>query len=141
VAGIAAIIKVTGAMRAGIRPATLGATDPIPEFESSPIRPLLNAEPWPDLAPRRAGISNFGFGGNNAHLVLEAHQPTGRLHAVSAPPGDETDDAPWHVQDQEIVICGVGVVRGDRRGLDALGAAAEPTDAAPVTTAVDLPLK
>ena len=123
VAGIAAIIKVAGAMREGVRPVTLNAEDPIPEFENSPLRPLLQNENWPDGAPRLAGINNFGFGGNNAHLVLEAFdqdraQP--RVPVVSEPPArGPTATPPRRDPDDDIVVCGIGVIHGDDRGLEA----------------------
>ena len=43
-------------------------------YAGGPFRVLANAEPWhrrADEAPRRAAVSGFGFGGVNAHLLLE----------------------------------------------------------------------
>ncbi len=69
--GAAAAIKVLAAMRAGVRPPTLHVDDPLPFIADSPFRLLAEAEPWACIGPRRAAINNFGFGGNNAHLLLE----------------------------------------------------------------------
>jgi acyl transferase domain-containing protein/3-hydroxymyristoyl/3-hydroxydecanoyl-(acyl carrier protein) dehydratase len=68
-AGGAAVLKVLGALRHGIRPATLGIDEPV-ELAGTPLRLLRETEDWP--GPRRAAISAFGFGGNNAHLVIDA---------------------------------------------------------------------
>ena len=105
--GAAAIIKVNGAMAEGLRPATLHAEEPLAEFEDGPLRPLLATEPWPDTATRRAGISNFGFGGNNAHLILEEYCKDAPIVAV---PSQPTADP--------IVVCGVGLIAGDAVGFD-----------------------
>lgn len=74
-AGAAGVLKVLAAMDAGIRPPTLGADEPVEALRDTPLRLLHEAEAWEGL--RRAGISAFGFGGNNAHLVLEqwTHDP------------------------------------------------------------------
>ncbi len=78
VAGGAGLLKVLGAMRAGVRPATLSADDPIGELEGSPLRLLAEPEDWP--GPRRAAVSAFGFGGANAHLIVDAWEgPAGVL--------------------------------------------------------------
>jgi len=69
--GAAGAIKVLAAMRAGIRPPTLHVDEPLPFIADSPFRLLTEAEPWVCSGPRRAAINNFGFGGNNAHLLLE----------------------------------------------------------------------
>ena len=69
--GAAGAIKVLAAMRAGVRPPTLHVDDPLPFIAESPFRLLTAAEPWECDGPRRAAINNFGFGGNNAHLLLE----------------------------------------------------------------------
>ncbi|CAB52354.1 MULTISPECIES: type I polyketide synthase [Streptomyces] len=68
-AGVAGLLKVLGAMRAGVRPATLGARRPLDALSGTPLRVLDTAEQW--AGPRRAAVSAFGFGGTNAHLLLD----------------------------------------------------------------------
>ena len=69
-AGVGGLLKVLGAMRAGIRPATLAAEEPLAELRGTGLRVLNEAEQWPGL--RRAAVSAFGFGGADAHLVVDA---------------------------------------------------------------------
>jgi acyl transferase domain-containing protein/3-hydroxymyristoyl/3-hydroxydecanoyl-(acyl carrier protein) dehydratase/1-acyl-sn-glycerol-3-phosphate acyltransferase len=85
-AGVAGLLKVLAAMEEGVRPPTLHVDAPNEALEGSPFRLLTKAEPW--VGPRRAGVSAFGFGGNNAHLIVERLEETrasGRL-AVARPP-------------------------------------------------------
>ncbi|MEV4561640.1 beta-ketoacyl synthase N-terminal-like domain-containing protein [Kitasatospora sp. NPDC049285] len=82
-AGIAGLFKVLGAMEAGIRPATLDADEPINGLAGTPLRLLRANEDWPGL--RRAAVSAFGFGGNNAHLVVDAW-PEPATAALPLPP-------------------------------------------------------
>ena len=70
-AGIAGLLKVIGAMAAGVRPPTLHAEDPLKLLEGTPLRLLREAEPWECRGVRRAAVSAFGFGGANAHLIVE----------------------------------------------------------------------
>ncbi|WP_326696263.1 beta-ketoacyl synthase N-terminal-like domain-containing protein [Streptomyces sp. NBC_01754] len=74
-AGAGGLLKVLGAMRAGVRPATLDADEPLTELHGTPLRVLGDPEPWPP-GLRRAAVSAFGFGGANAHLVLDAWDGT-----------------------------------------------------------------
>ncbi|MEV6166180.1 beta-ketoacyl synthase N-terminal-like domain-containing protein [Streptomyces sp. NPDC052052] len=81
-AGVAGLLKVLGALRAGVRPATLGAERPLEALAGTPLRVLTAPEPW--SGPRRAAVSAFGFGGTNAHLVVDL--PDGApVSAVSRP--------------------------------------------------------
>lgn len=44
----------------------------------SNLKIATSAEPWPSLPsgiPRRASVNSFGFGGSNAHVILENFQP------------------------------------------------------------------
>lgn len=82
-AGGAGLLKVLGALRAGIRPPSLCADDPIDALDGTPLRLLAEPEEWP--GPRRAGLSAFGFGGANAHLVVDGWAPDVRV-TMSAPP-------------------------------------------------------
>ncbi|HKQ31535.1 MAG TPA: beta-ketoacyl synthase N-terminal-like domain-containing protein, partial [Burkholderiales bacterium] len=86
--GAAGIIKVLQAMRSEVRPATLSALPSLDALRNTAFRVLDREEPWPRMAdaPRRAAISSFGFGGNNAHLLLEEYVPgTSYPETVRAP--------------------------------------------------------
>ncbi|MFF9689624.1 beta-ketoacyl synthase N-terminal-like domain-containing protein [Streptomyces sp. NPDC014623] len=79
-AGVGGLLKVLGAMRTGIRPATLAAEEPLTELHGTRLRVLSESEQWPGL--RRAAVSAFGFGGTNAHLIVDAWDGTGRTTAA-----------------------------------------------------------
>ncbi|MFJ8543336.1 beta-ketoacyl synthase N-terminal-like domain-containing protein [Streptomyces sp. NPDC093586] len=81
-AGAAGLLKVLGALRAGVRPATLGAERPLEALADTPLRVLTAPEPW--SGPRRAAVSAFGFGGTNAHLVVDL--PEDATATVVPPP-------------------------------------------------------
>ncbi|MCA9494182.1 MAG: polyketide synthase, partial [Myxococcales bacterium] len=83
-AGAAGLIKVLSAMEHGIRPPTLHVEDPSPALAKGPFRLVTEAEPWTSNEPRVATVSAFGFGGNNAHLVVEEHHTERKLHASVA---------------------------------------------------------
>jgi acyl transferase domain-containing protein/phosphopantetheinyl transferase len=75
-AGIAGIIKATLALYHKVLPPTLHVEEPNPEFELHKTPFYLNREtrPWMHAdrtLPRRAVVNAFGFGGINAHAILE----------------------------------------------------------------------
>ena len=89
-AGAASLIKTALALHHKVLPPILNVSEPNPKFslETSPFylntqtRPWLGGEPG---TPRRAGVSAFGFGGTNYHVVLEEYSSEGssyRLHSV-----------------------------------------------------------
>ncbi|MCN9242317.1 acyltransferase domain-containing protein [Streptomyces sp. RY43-2] len=82
-AGVAGLLKVLGALRAGVRPATLGTERPSEALTGTPLRALTAPEPWP--GPRRAAVSAFGFGGTNAHLVVDLPDGDPVVPAVPRP--------------------------------------------------------
>ncbi|MDP4181445.1 MAG: beta-ketoacyl synthase N-terminal-like domain-containing protein [Bacillota bacterium] len=72
-AGIASLIKVVLSIRERKIPPTLNCESPNPrfKFEKSPFYPNTELKEWkPRMGVRRAGISSFGFGGTNAHMIL-----------------------------------------------------------------------
>jgi 3-oxoacyl-(acyl-carrier-protein) synthase/3-hydroxymyristoyl/3-hydroxydecanoyl-(acyl carrier protein) dehydratase/1-acyl-sn-glycerol-3-phosphate acyltransferase len=69
-AGVAGLLKVLAAFEAGERPPTLATDAPIDALAGSPFRLLDRREPWASTGPRVAAVSAFGFGGNNAHLLV-----------------------------------------------------------------------
>lgn len=73
-AGIAGLIKAALAIHEAKLPPTLHCDEPRPEIEETRFRIVERAEPWErGGGPRRAGVNAFGFGGVNAHIVLEEH--------------------------------------------------------------------
>ncbi len=80
-AGGASLIKTALALHHKILPPTLNVTDPHPLLKDPNCRFYVNTEtrPWihpADASPRRAAISAFGFGGINAHVILEEYKGT-----------------------------------------------------------------
>ncbi|MET8855480.1 SDR family NAD(P)-dependent oxidoreductase [Streptomyces sp. NPDC004579] len=89
-AGLAGLIKTTLALYTGVRPPTLHLEHPNAAWaeESSPFAFHTRARPW--VAPARqrfAGVSAFGFGGTNFHVVLGAY-------ADGAAPAQALDEWP-----------------------------------------------
>jgi iturin family lipopeptide synthetase A len=73
-AGIAGLIKVALMLKHRMIPPNVHFTKPNPyiNFAKSPLRVPTRLESWPeDQQPALAGISAFGFGGTNAHLLVQ----------------------------------------------------------------------
>jgi acyl transferase domain-containing protein/3-hydroxymyristoyl/3-hydroxydecanoyl-(acyl carrier protein) dehydratase len=75
-AGAAGLLKVLLALKHRILPPTANFEIAAPKLglEESPFRVLSRSEPWPPRRagePRRAAVSGFGFGGINAHVLIE----------------------------------------------------------------------
>jgi acyl transferase domain-containing protein/acyl carrier protein len=71
--GIAGVIKVALSISAKQLPPTLNCDTPNPrfDFDNSPVFPIRELQDWNGVSGiRRAGISAFGLGGNNAHVIL-----------------------------------------------------------------------
>ncbi|WP_327738655.1 polyketide synthase dehydratase domain-containing protein [Streptomyces nojiriensis] len=95
--GMAGLIKAALAVHEGVLPPTLHLEEPHPDLARTRMRPVGAAEPWErGPQPRRAGVNAFGFGGINAHVVLEEAPTASRpapvrrflpLGATAAPVG------------------------------------------------------
>lgn len=74
--GVASVIKVTSALRDKVLPPTL-CDEPSDALglERSPCYLNTETRPWVHGGPepRRAGVNAFGFGGINAHAILEEY--------------------------------------------------------------------
>lgn len=86
-AGAAGVIKTACALREERIPATVHFTRPNPaiDFASTPFVVNGALTDWTrrEGAPRLAGVSSFGVGGTNAHVVMQ--------EAPSLPPSDTAD--------------------------------------------------
>ncbi|KAL9115464.1 MAG: hypothetical protein Q9227_000785 [Pyrenula ochraceoflavens] len=111
-AGISGLIKVVLALEKGLVPGTPSFITPNPmskssskkathtsllilqvNFNSLRVRASRTLEQWPSVPLRRASINSFGFGGSNAHAVLEEAKPWAKpAHVSSFRPTEELDD-------------------------------------------------
>ena len=76
-AGVVGLIKTCLCVSKGIIPPVANFAEPNPDidFETSPFYVSTKPLPWKTNGrPRYAGVSAFGFGGANAHVILGAFQ-------------------------------------------------------------------
>ncbi|MFD3723114.1 beta-ketoacyl synthase N-terminal-like domain-containing protein [Streptomyces sp. NPDC058674] len=87
-AGIAGLVKAALAVHHATLLPTLHCEDPHPALAATRFRPLTEAAPWVSGSgtPRRAAVNAFGFGGINAHVVLEQAPPATGGPSPAAPP-------------------------------------------------------
>lgn len=111
-AGVAGMLKAIAALNHRTVPPSLHTDAPIDALTATPFTLVADARPWPEDRPLRAAVSAFGFGGNNAHVLIEAAELTPETaHSdrsaasarVSTPPQDAED----------LVVVGVGCAVGE----------------------------
>ncbi|KAK8108104.1 uncharacterized protein PG998_010117 [Apiospora kogelbergensis] len=108
-AGLSGLIKTVLALERGILPGTATFLSPNPkiDFQGSKVQASRTAVSWPSKSKKRASINSFGFGGANAHAVVEDPQYTlparRQTHTTSyvnvEDIGDDffdSDDTPFH---------------------------------------------
>ncbi|WSV87613.1 acyltransferase domain-containing protein [Nocardia sp. NBC_01009] len=71
--GVVGLIKTVLSLQHREIPPTLHYEKPNPELnlDRSPFRPQTQCLPWEWDGPRYAGVSSFGVGGTNAHIVVK----------------------------------------------------------------------
>ena len=87
-AGLAGLLKVVQSIHHGMAPPNLhfDSLSPLvePFYNNLEISKILR--PWPNVPhgqPRRASVNSFGFGGTNAHAIVEQFIP--ELHSAEMP--------------------------------------------------------
>ena len=73
-AGISGVIKLALVLERRAIPPNLHFERPNPsiDFDRLRLRIPTTLEPWPDRRPLLGAVDSFGFGGTNAHAILEA---------------------------------------------------------------------
>lgn len=99
-AGISGILKAVLACENGVIPGnpTFRIPNPLIDFQGAKLLPPKVSEPWPQGMIRRASVNSFGYGGSNAHVVVEhpsvllsGWQPT-QISSYDQPGLDLLDD-------------------------------------------------
>lgn len=113
-AGAASLAKVALALHHNKIPASINYAGPNPyiDFDAVRLRVVENATDWPRYSGHAiAGVSGFGFGGANAHLVLREVLPEDLVE-----PEAEPEDLPVSAPAVEVDAVFVGGVRMDEYG-------------------------
>ncbi|KAI1345755.1 hypothetical protein F5Y01DRAFT_320442 [Xylaria sp. FL0043] len=108
-AGIAGVIKCVLAMERGIIPPHLNFNKANPRLRLNSWNIVLPSAPipWPESEIRRCSINNFGFGGTNAHAILDDAYNYLRLRDTTLPsplqePFPSQNDTNTHIAKSEI---------------------------------------
>jgi acyl transferase domain-containing protein/acyl carrier protein len=94
-AGVAGLVKAVLVLKRRQIPASLHFEKPNPhiDFEALKLRVNTTLEPFPETdGPRMAGVNSFGFGGANAHVILQEPPPVPHFEHA-----EEADDRFWPV--------------------------------------------
>lgn len=108
-AGVAGLVKVIKAIHHRTLPPMINFETPAKgiDIDNSPFEILSAPRPWKHSGPLRAGVSAFGFGGINGHVLLE--EP-GDLSQELSP----IDSAPG----QEVVVTAISTKFGTHHDLE-----------------------
>lgn len=100
--GLGSIIKTALAIEKGVIPPSINFEKPNPKLalEEWNLKLVRELEQWPPGLVRRASINNFGYGGSNAHIILE-------------------DSAPWVSDVVNSTAYSVGLTRGHSNRINA----------------------
>jgi phthiocerol/phenolphthiocerol synthesis type-I polyketide synthase E len=86
-AGVAGLIKTVLMLRHGWFVPTLHfqAPNPMLHLEKTPFDICVTARPWPDSATSFAGVSSFGVGGTNVHVIVGGAPPAATAQRAARP--------------------------------------------------------
>ncbi|MBU2983761.1 polyketide synthase dehydratase domain-containing protein [Saccharophagus degradans] len=112
-AGAAGLIRVLQNMKQSTSVASIHCEQPIAGLHSGPARLVQKNEHWANGDNCIAGINAFGFGGNNAHMVVQ-HQLNNKLWLVpksidtsTSSPQSKTNSTV--LESDPLVVCGVSL--------------------------------
>lgn len=100
-AGLAGLVKCVLAMERGMMPPQLNFDKPNPRLQLESCNVVIPTAPvpWPECETRRCSVNSFGFGGTNAHVIVDGYRRAGpepvasdavgaRVFVLSAPDRD-----------------------------------------------------
>jgi acyl transferase domain-containing protein len=89
-AGVAGLIKASQLIQHGVLPPNMLFNELSPRVAPfySDLQVVTKLQPWPALKfsqPRRVSVNSFGFGGTNAHVIVESYVPGSKTSLEQAP--------------------------------------------------------
>ncbi|HMR83131.1 MAG TPA: aminotransferase class III-fold pyridoxal phosphate-dependent enzyme [Niabella sp.] len=109
-AGVAGFIKTVLSLYHRQLLPSINFTKPNPhiDFASSPFIVNDQLKEWKSEQKRMAGVSSFGVGGTNAHVVLEEYESDESLAAVEKSVGKEPQLVCWSAHQAESMVAYAG---------------------------------
>lgn len=97
-AGISGMLKAVLAVERGVIPGnpTFEIPNPNIDFDACKVLPSKATAPWPSGLLRRASVNSFGYGGSNAHAIVE--------HPTVLLPNYEQPDTTSYVPEAEDIF-------------------------------------
>ncbi|KAL6701443.1 putative polyketide synthase [Trichoderma pleuroticola] len=88
--GLAAVIKGVLCLERGLIPPSVNYETPNPKLKLDEwrLKVVTAMEPWPESltgGPKRLSVNNFGYGGSNAHVIMESAEPWTSTPTLSLP--------------------------------------------------------
>jgi acyl transferase domain-containing protein/NADPH:quinone reductase-like Zn-dependent oxidoreductase len=81
--GLASVIKAVMSIENNLIPATVGVEklNPAIDFKERRLKVVRTTIPWPEELLKRVSINSFGYGGANAHCIIESPDILGPSYA------------------------------------------------------------
>ncbi|KAF1948945.1 ketoacyl-synt-domain-containing protein [Byssothecium circinans] len=107
--GLAGVLKAVLALENGVIPPNADFQKINPRIDAEYLRVRIPAEavPWPTSGLRRASVNSFGYGGANAHIVLDdaynylrLRGLEGKHKTVTLPPGTADPSTPGRILEE-----------------------------------------
>ncbi|WP_331453473.1 SDR family NAD(P)-dependent oxidoreductase [Streptomyces sp. SS162] len=107
-AGLAGLVKALLCLRHGEIPPVAGFDKPSSHLDLStgPFEIPTEPRPWTSAGPRRFGVSSFGMGGTNAHVVVEEYVGGDRSGGTGGGPAAEAAHADGAPDEHLLVLSG-----------------------------------
>ncbi|KAL7906095.1 putative polyketide synthase [Trichoderma velutinum] len=119
--GLAAVIKGVLCLERGLIPPSVNYETPNPKLKLDEwrLKVVTALEPWPESlvgGPKRLSVNNFGYGGSNAHVIMESAEPWTSTPTLSLPDNGNLNGND-HVNDNgHLKINGNGIGNGHLNG-------------------------
>ncbi|MEV7376679.1 SDR family NAD(P)-dependent oxidoreductase, partial [Streptomyces sp. NPDC090301] len=107
-AGLAGLVKALLSLRHGEIPPVAGFDKPSSHIDlsSGPFEIPTEPRPWTSSGPRRFGVSSFGMGGTNAHVVVEEYVRDRGADETGGGPAAEAAHADGSTGEHLLVLSG-----------------------------------
>lgn len=119
--GLAAVIKGVLCLERGLIPPSVNYETPNPKLKLDEwrLKVVTALEPWPESligGPKRLSVNNFGYGGSNAHVIMESAEPWTSTPTLSLPANGGLNGNGHVNENGYVIVNGNGISNGHLNG-------------------------